>query len=141
MRADLLKRGIPASRCEVIRNGVDVQLFASNGADCSPNELVDALKREGNIVGVYLGTISAYHGVDCMLDLLEKLQSESRIKIVFAAGGSARADLEREVAARGFSNAVFLPLRSARRAAGHLGRGFLLGVRKVRSLFALAPVF
>ncbi|HXT24929.1 MAG TPA: glycosyltransferase family 4 protein [Candidatus Eisenbacteria bacterium] len=109
MRADLLKRGIPASRCEVICNGVDVQLFASSGADCSSNELVDALKREGNIVGVYLGTISAYHGVDCMLDLLERLQRESRIKIVFAAGGSARADLEREVAARGFSNAVFLP--------------------------------
>jgi colanic acid biosynthesis glycosyl transferase WcaI len=109
MRADLLKRGIPASRCEVICNGVDVQLFAPSSSDSSPNEVVAALQREGNSVGVYLGTISAYHGVDCMLDLLEKLQSEPRIKIVFAAGGSARADLEREVAARGLSNAIFLP--------------------------------
>jgi glycosyltransferase involved in cell wall biosynthesis len=109
MRTDLLKRGIPASRCEVICNGVDVQLFAPSSSDGSPNEVVAALQRDGNSVGVYLGTISAYHGVDCMLDLLEKLQSEQRIKIVFAAGGSARADLEREVAARGLSNALFLP--------------------------------
>lgn len=109
MRADLLMRGIPASRCEVICNGVDVQLFAPGGSDHSPNEVVAALQRDGNSVGVYLGTISAYHGVDCMLDLLENLQSEPRIKIVFAAGGSALADLEREVAVRGLSNAVFLP--------------------------------
>jgi colanic acid biosynthesis glycosyl transferase WcaI len=109
MRADLLKRGIPASRCEVICNGVDVQLFAPSGSENSPHETVDALQREGNAVGVYLGTISAYHGVDCMLDLLEKLQAEPCIKIVFAAGGSAREDLERQVAARGLSNAVFVP--------------------------------
>jgi hypothetical protein len=44
-----------------------------------------------------------------MLDLLERLRSEPRIKIVFAAGGSARSDLESEVANRGLSSAIFLP--------------------------------
>jgi len=109
MREDLLKRGIPASRCEVICNGVDVSLFAPNSSDYSPNAVVGELQRNGNVVGVYLGTISTYHGVDCMLDLLEKLRAESRIQIVFAAGGSARDDLEREVIARRLSSATFLP--------------------------------
>ena len=109
MREDLLKRGIPASRCEVICNGVDVSLFAPSTSDTAPNAVVNELQRRGNVVGVYLGTISAYHGVDCMLDLLEKLRSEPRIQIVFAAGGSARDDFEREVMARGLSNATFLP--------------------------------
>jgi len=112
MRADLLKRGIPASRCEVICNGVDVRLFAPSSPETSPNEVVHTLQRNGNVVGVYLGTISAYHGVDCMLDLLERLRAESRIQVVFAAGGSARAYLEREVSARGLTNATFLPAPS-----------------------------
>jgi colanic acid biosynthesis glycosyl transferase WcaI len=109
MREDLLKRGIPASRCEVICNGVDVSLFAPSSPQTSPHAVVDEMQRNGNIVGVYLGTISSYHGVDCMLDLLEKLRKEPRIQILFAAGGSAREDLEREVIARGLSNATFLP--------------------------------
>jgi len=109
MRADLLKRAIPASRCEVICNGVDVQLFAPANAESPANDVVARLQREGNVVGVYLGTISVYHGVDCMLDLLERLSNEPRIKMVFAAGGSARAELEKEVANRGLANAVFLP--------------------------------
>ncbi len=109
MRDDLLKRGIAAPRCEVICNGVDVRLFAPSSTKASSNAVVDELQRNGNIVGVYLGTISTYHGVDCMLELLEKLRPEPRIQIVFAAGGSARNDLEREANARGLSNATFLP--------------------------------
>jgi putative colanic acid biosynthesis glycosyltransferase WcaI len=109
MRADLLKRGIPSARCEVICNGVDVQLFSPANSQSPANEVVARLQQEGNVVGVYLGTISVYHGVDCMLDLLERLRSEPRIKIVFAAGGSARSDLESEVANRGLSSAIFLP--------------------------------
>ena len=109
MRADLRKRGIPASRCEVICNGVDVQLFAPANSESPANEVVARLQQEGNVVGVYLGTISVYHGVDCMLDLLERLSAEPRIKVVFAAGGSARGDLESEVAKHGLSNAIFLP--------------------------------
>jgi len=108
MREDLLKRAVPASRCEVISNGVDVQLFRPGQAGPS-NRVVGELRRNGNVVGVYLGTISTYHGVDCMLALLEKLQQEPRIQIVFAAGGSARGDLERQVKARSLANATFLP--------------------------------
>jgi len=109
MRDDLLKRGIPAARCEVICNGVDVRLFAPSSTEASSNAIVAELQRKGNIVGVYLGTISTYHGVDCMLELLEKLRQEPRIQIVFAAGGSARNDLEDKANARGLSNATFLP--------------------------------
>jgi glycosyltransferase involved in cell wall biosynthesis len=109
MRDDLLKRGIPASRCEVICNGVDLGLFTPSRSETAPDAVVNELQRQGNVVGVYLGTISTYHGVDCMLELLEKLRSEPRIQIVFAAGGSARDDFEREVVARGLANATFLP--------------------------------
>jgi colanic acid biosynthesis glycosyl transferase WcaI len=109
MREDLLKRAVPASRCEVICNGVDVRLFAPDPAAAASHPIVNQLQRSGNVVGVYLGTISAYHGVDCMLALLERLREEPRIQIVFAAGGSARDDLERQVKARGLLNATFLP--------------------------------
>lgn len=109
MRTDLLKRDTPAERCEVICNGVDTRLFAPSEPGAAPDPTLAALKQQGNLVGVYLGTISAYHGVDCMLALLEELRPQTGIRIVFAAGGSARDDLEREVAARGLPNAVFRP--------------------------------
>jgi glycosyltransferase involved in cell wall biosynthesis len=108
MHADLIARGVPASRCEVICNGVDVHLFEPPLQTSQASEPITRLKREGNLVGVYLGTISAYHGVVYMLELLERLRDQPNIRIVFAAGGSAREELEREVAARGLSNAIFL---------------------------------
>src|SRR5215813_12352046 len=62
MREDLLKRAVPASRCEVISNGVDVQLFSPGQAGSSRDRVIGELQRNGNVIGVYLGTISSYHG-------------------------------------------------------------------------------
>lgn len=109
MRTDLLQRGIVASRCEVIPNGVDINLFSPSSSTSGTNEVVSKLRQEGNAVGVYLGTLSAYHGIERMLELLEQLRTQQRIRIVFAAGGSAQDDLKRSVNARGLTNAIFIP--------------------------------
>ncbi len=105
MKTDLVARGISSLRCAVIPNGVDTSLF-SPGAT---NEYISSLRREGLTVGVYLGTLSVYHGMDHALDLLQRLRVHPHIRVVFAAGGSARAELEAAVAQRGLDNAIFLP--------------------------------
>jgi colanic acid biosynthesis glycosyl transferase WcaI len=109
MKKDLVERGIAPAKSSVIPNGVDTELFTPD----AKNEYIESLKKSGLRVGIYLGTLSAYHGADHALALLEKLQSHRDIRVVFAAGGSAAQELQTAVAQRGLRNALFLraPLR------------------------------
>jgi len=104
MKKDLVERGIAPAKASVIPNGVDTGLFTPG----AKNEYIESLKKSGLRVGIYLGTLSAYHGADHALALLERLQSHRDIRVVFAAGGSAAQELQTAVTQRGLSNALFL---------------------------------
>jgi putative colanic acid biosynthesis glycosyltransferase WcaI len=105
MKTDLVVRGIDPTRCAVIPNGVDTSLFSPSAT----NDYIASLRREGLTVGVYLGTLSVYHGLDHALHLLEQLRAYPHIRVVFAAGGSARGELEAAVRQRALANVIFLP--------------------------------
>jgi colanic acid biosynthesis glycosyl transferase WcaI len=104
MKKDLIDRGIVSEKCSVIPNGVDTELFTPEAR----SDYIESLKRSGLRIGIYLGTLSVYHGADHALTLLEKLQSHPDIRIVFAAGGSVLHELQAAVAQRGLNNALFL---------------------------------
>src|SRR5260370_22223099 len=114
MKKDLVERGIAPAKSSVIPNGVDTELFTPD----AKNEYIESLKKSGLRVGIYLGTLSAYHGADHALALLEKLQSHRDILVVFAADGSAAQELQTAVAQRGLSNALFLRAPSRREIPG-----------------------
>lgn len=105
IRQDIVDRGVPADKCAVLFNGIDPQLFSPQAR----NNHVEALKAEGRVVGLYMGSLSAYHGLELALDLLSQLQPYDRFRVLFAGGGSARPALEEAVRHRGLSNAIFLP--------------------------------
>jgi colanic acid biosynthesis glycosyl transferase WcaI len=114
MKKDLVERGISPLKCSVIPNGVDTDLFVSNAG----SEYIQSLKASGCRVGVYLGTLSVYHGVDHALTLLGHLKQYPDIRIVFAAGGSALNELRNAVAQLGLNNALFLNAPSRREMPG-----------------------
>jgi colanic acid biosynthesis glycosyl transferase WcaI len=114
MKKDLIEREIPAAKCSVIPNGVDTELFTPEAR----SDYIESLKQSGFKVGTYLGTLSVYHGVDHALTLLEKLRSYAKIRVVFAAGGSALRELQSAVAQRGLNNALFLRAPSRREMPG-----------------------
>ncbi len=114
MKKDLVEHGIAPAKASVIPNGVDTDLFTPDAT----NEYIERLKKSGLRVGVYLGTLSAYHGADHALTLLEKLQSHRDIRVVFAAGGSAAQGLQTAATQRGLSNALFLRAPSRREMPG-----------------------
>lgn len=105
IRQDIVERGVPADKCNVLFNGIDPQLFSPH----AHNDRVEALKAEGRVIGLYLGSLSEYHGLDLAVDLLSQLQPHDRFRILFAGGGSARPALEEAVQQRDLSNAIFLP--------------------------------
>jgi colanic acid biosynthesis glycosyl transferase WcaI len=104
IRDDLIKRGVPSHKCLVLTNGIDIDLFTPHVRDKATDEL-----RAGDaIVGIYLGSLSAYHGLEHAIDLLEQLRRFPHVKIIFAGDGSAEREFRTAIAARRLTNAVFL---------------------------------
>ena len=114
IRDDIVARGIPAAKCAVLTNGIDTDLFRPEARD----ENVEELKRSGSIVGVYLGSLSAYHGLEHALDLLEQLRPSAHVKVIFSGGGSAESEFRTALDARRLKNAVFLPALSRKHMPG-----------------------
>ncbi len=112
--------GVPASRCSVVRNGVETELFKPNG-DAGPNggargqsgsarKLKEALGVGDRFVVSYVGTIGMAHGLDSVLEAAERMR-DSRPDVLFMliGEGAERERLEGEARSRGLSNVRFVP--------------------------------
>lgn len=114
IRDDIVGRGVDFDKCAVVTNGIDTDLFHPGASDKS----VEQLKSGGNTVGIYLGSLSAYHGLEQALGLLERLRQFSYVQVVFCGGGSAEQEFRAEIEARKLNNAVFLQAPSRRQMPG-----------------------
>jgi len=106
-RDDLVRRGIPANRVTVVRNGVDLPRYAPRPRD-------EALAREfgveGRFVVGYLGTHGMAHGLANVLDAAERLR-DTDVSFLLVGAGAERETLVAEGARRGLRNVVFVPAR------------------------------
>lgn len=104
----LQKRGIPASRIEVIPNGVDLSMH--------PDESPMARKSSGfeTLNLLYFGTLSAWQGVDLAIDALSlyRRDFDAQLTIVGPARGKQVTQLEKLARKLGVAAAVkILPAR------------------------------
>jgi colanic acid biosynthesis glycosyl transferase WcaI len=104
IRDAIVQRGVPAPKCVVLTNGIDVDLFSPDARDSA----IEQLRAGDTTIGIYVGSLSAYHGLDHAIDLLEYLRQFPHVKIVFAGDGSAERDFRAAVAARHLDNAVLV---------------------------------
>jgi colanic acid biosynthesis glycosyl transferase WcaI len=104
IRDDIVAHGVPAPKCVVLTNGIDTDLFNPDARDTA----IEQLRASHSTIGIYVGSLSTYHGLDQALDLLEQLQRFPHVKIVFAGDGSAERDFRAAIGARQLNNAVFL---------------------------------
>lgn len=101
---DITERGVPKEKTFVITNGIDIDLFKP----VQPNG--ELLEWKGtDLMGIYIGTISTYHGFELVVEFLRKLQNYSNIKIVFVGGGSGKELLEKAIEKNNFNNVKLLP--------------------------------
>lgn len=105
-REDLVARGIPRDKIEVVINGVDLERYAPGPRD-------PALARDWDIgdrfVVGYLGTHGMAHGLDRVVDAAVLLRDRDDIVFLFAGGGAARAEVERRVADAALGNVRLQP--------------------------------
>jgi glycosyltransferase involved in cell wall biosynthesis len=98
--------GIPASKIDVVENGVETELFSPSG----PTDIRRPFALEGKFIVSYIGTIGMAHGLDTVLEAAELIRSECPGAHVLLIGeGAERAKVQEEAARRGLNNLSVLP--------------------------------
>jgi len=87
---DLIARGVPGDKVDVVFNGVDLERYTPRSRDTT---LIKQLGLEGCFVVGYLGTHGMAHALDRVLDAAKLLQGIPSIRFLFVGAGAARAAL------------------------------------------------
>lgn len=105
-RLDLIRRGIPSEKIDVVVNGANLDLF--HPAITKDEEIIEQFGLKGRFVIGYLGTIGLSQGLDNVVDSAEQVR-DLPITFFLVGVGAAKEGLEKEVERRGLKNVVFAP--------------------------------
>lgn len=102
----LLSRGVPLEKIDIVMNGVDRTQFFPQQPD---QELLARYGLTDKFIVSYIGTIGMACGLTAALEAAKMLQEKGRddIRIVFVGDGAVREQLETEAATMGLKNVVF----------------------------------
>jgi glycosyltransferase involved in cell wall biosynthesis len=108
-RNTLIAEGVPASKIEVIKNGVDLEFFEpaqAEGTDLSQIPELAALK--GRFVAAYVGTHGMAHGLGTILEAAELLRDLPDVVLLMVGDGAEREALLRKRDEMQLNNVVML---------------------------------
>lgn len=104
-RANLIEKGVPASKVSVISNWVDTDFYRPSLPDGS---LARNFGIEGRFTVMYGGTIGLAQGLDTVLDAAERLRDFPQVCFVLVGDGVDYERLRGRAAAEGLANVRFL---------------------------------
>lgn len=106
-RDQLVARGVPAAKVDIVTNGVDADLFTPRPPDPAVRDRY-GVPRDAFVV-VFAGTIGMASGLDVALRAARRLRERRRSDIVFllVGDGAVRAELEAAARAQGLDSVVF----------------------------------
>lgn len=102
-RDNLIGKGVPPGKVDVIYNGVDLETFSRRAPDAGFRKRHGL---EGRKVCGYIGTVGMAHGLEVILKAAERTRNREWVYLI--VGDGARLDgLRQEARARGLDNVVF----------------------------------
>jgi hypothetical protein len=105
-KKNLISRGIPSSKIDVITNAVDLSFF-------TPRSLPLSLHRElglnGKFVASYIGTVGMAHAVEKIVEAAEKLRTHREVLFLIVGEGAYKKKAEEMVLQKGLTNIRVLP--------------------------------
>ncbi|HEY1148952.1 MAG TPA: TIGR04063 family PEP-CTERM/XrtA system glycosyltransferase [Pseudoduganella sp.] len=105
LRAEIVSRGIPAQKVEVIPNAVDIGDFSTDGV--RDEALAAQLGLQGRTVLGFIGSFYAYEGLDILLNALPAmLAKRPDIRVLLVGGGPQDANLRQQAKDLGVADAV-----------------------------------
>jgi glycosyltransferase involved in cell wall biosynthesis len=105
-KRNLIARGFPSSKIEVITNAVDLSFFTPLSR---PLELAGKLGLNGEFVASYIGTVGMAHAVEGVVEAAEKLRTHPEILFLVVGEGAHKKKTEEMVIRKGLPNIKVLP--------------------------------
>ena len=108
-------RGVPKNRIELVPNGCDMTIFASEQTPWRPESV-----QHDDLMAVFAGTHGIANGLDAVLDAAAELKVRNRsdIKLVLVGQGKLKAKLVERAKNEGLENVIFLEPVNKKRLAG-----------------------
>jgi glycosyltransferase involved in cell wall biosynthesis len=103
-KRNLVSRGIPADKIEVVTNGANLNLYQPRAKS---SELIAKHGLEGKFVVSYIGTHGMAHSLEFIADALDKVTDEE-IHFLFIGDGAKKQDVMRLAREKNLKNATFL---------------------------------
>ena len=105
LRAEIVSRGIPAQKVEVIPNAVDIGDFSTDGV--RDEALAAQLGLEGRTVLGFIGSFYAYEGLDILLNALPAmLAKRPELRVLLVGGGPQDENLRQQAKDLGVADSV-----------------------------------
>lgn len=104
-KEDLVARGIPPEKIDVVLNGVSLDIFQPRAKNL---ELLRAMAPQGSFVVGYFGTLGLAHALQSVLEAAQELRDDP-VFFLFAGPGAARSELEQLAETKALKNVRFLP--------------------------------
>lgn len=104
----LVKRGIDASKIEVVTNGVDITRFQPMVKDA---ELTARYGLDGKFVAGYIGTHGMAHALETVLDAAEAIRHQHNgdvFRFILLGHGARKDLLMQQARERGLDNVIFI---------------------------------
>lgn len=117
LRADIVARGIPASKVTVIPNAVDIASFQL--ASPPDPQLQEKWGLTGKTVVGFIGSFYAYEGLDLLLDALpELIRQRPDVRLLLVGGGPQEANLRQQAERLGLGDHVIFTGRVPHQEVG-----------------------
>ena len=106
-KSELIERGVDGKKIDVVLNGVDLSKYEpAHNKDRVFAEQYDLADKF--VVG-YVGTHGLAHSLDKIVEAAELLTDLKDVRVLFAGGGAAKADVEKLVKDKQLLNVVLIP--------------------------------
>jgi glycosyltransferase involved in cell wall biosynthesis len=101
-KREIIKKGIPAEKIYVVKNGANTELFRPQ-AKCE--ELLRKYKMEGKRVLGYIGTLGMAHKIDFLIDCVKGLDD---YVLMILGSGAERDNIKAKIEAENLKNVVLV---------------------------------
>ncbi len=95
LRDAFIRRGMDPARITIMPMAVDVRRFHP---DVPPADLRSRFQLEGKTIVGYVGTLTAWHGIELLFNVAERLKAENEAMVILIIGGDEqKVQEEREM--------------------------------------------
>lgn len=136
---DMIRRGIPSNKIEVITNGVDLDTYQIGQKDAKFRTKLGL--SEDKFIILYIGAHGISHGLPKVLDAAEIIQAEKDIHFLFVGEGAVKSTLVNLASRKQLQNVTFLPGQLREKVINfyHLSDVCLVPLRDVAGFSSFIP--